>query len=191
MATEVSARRGSVVAELRAERSGTGHEGATAASDFFTAGVEEDAIGDVKALGTTDHVAAGKEMAAGDGAEEIKLEGRREDEEIGDAGLDGEERGVVEGFEVDSAVNGLGGVMEILADGKVQFGPALLGNSKARPKPFIDGRGVVHADQCFEVSRGHGFVVLKLLRPGKTEKSKAKEFYTKDTENRGAAGLGR
>lgn len=152
-----------MVAELGAERSGTGHEGAAAAGDFLAAGVEENTIGNVKALGAADHVTASEKMAAGDRAKEIKLEGRSEDEEIGDAGLDGEESGVVESFEVDSTVNGLSRVMEVLADREFQFSATFLGDGEARTEVFVDGRGVVHADESFEMFHGHGqYFVLRV-----------------------------
>ena len=188
---EADRRGGSAVTECRPKRSRTGHESAATASNLFATAVEKYAIGDVQALGTANDLATSKKMAARDGAEEIKLERRREDEKIGDAGLHGEKRRIVESLEVDRAVDGLRGMMKILPDGEFKFGAALFRNGEAGPEPFVDGSGVVHPDQRFEVSRGHGFVVQKLLRFGKTEVAKATESYTKRIEKNRKTNLDR
>ena len=142
---------------------GAGHEGAGAASDLLATGIEKDAVSNVESLGAADHAAVRDESAIGNGAEEVEIEGRGEDEEVGDDGLDGEEGGVVESFEVDGAVNGLRGVMEVVADGQLDFGAAFFGNGEARTEILVDGCGVVHGDESLEVCGGHVRGLLKAI----------------------------
>src|SRR5690348_4152479 len=130
------------VAEFGTKRDSAGHKGAGTARDFLAARIEQHTISDVQALRAADHGAAREKLAVGNGPQEIKVEGRCEHEDIGDAGLHGEKGGVVESFEIHGAVNGARSVVEVFADQQINFGSAFGRNAEARLEPLVDGSGV-------------------------------------------------
>lgn len=151
-----SKKRKSAVAHAGGQHQRAGHEGAAAASYFFTTIIKQDSFGNIKALGAADDMAVGEEFSLADGAQKIQLEGGGENEGVSDEGLHGEKGGVIESFEINGAMNGAASMIKILADGEFKFGAAFFGDAKDGAKPFVDGRAVVHPHEIFKMRRHIG-----------------------------------
>jgi len=146
----------SAVAQLGAKLDGTWHKGSASASDFLATAVEEDAFGDVEAFRAADDLAAGEQMAFGDGPQKIKLERSSYDKKIGNERLDGEKCRVVQHFEINRSVNGVSRMIKVLAYGHFNFRASFYRDAQRRAEPFIDGRVIVHGDEYFKVFAFHG-----------------------------------